>query len=120
MGSITKKKLFAPKDRKTIKVMLSEYGEWEEDDYVLLRSLSAKELMNLSETFGKDVDESDSWGFVCKLLAKSLVNDKGELLLEGDEDIESLLGKSHALLKGLGDEAITLNGLDPDSDSKKN
>ena len=121
MGALTKGQFLQPKDRKTEKFVMPEWGE---DAYVVLRQISSKELIGLQRMHGTAIDDTDEThaDFLFALVLLSVFDDDGKpLFSETDKDL--LQQKSFNLLKQLANACITLNNLeadDEDDDAKKN
>lgn len=113
MTALTKEEFLANRELKRKHVPVPELGE---DKYVILQELGAKPRIELIKKFGDDVEAATIEGpealqLFVSLLAASLIEENGDLMCDGEADVNRLAGKLPDLLIRLGREALTLSGM---------
>ena len=105
MSCLSKQDFLKPHELKKVKVDVAELG-----GYVWIRSLTAKEIIDLQEKV-KAVDAATrNLETTCEVLAATLVDDAGELLFSGVDDLKRHLNVSVETLNALLDQAFAVSG----------
>lgn len=106
MPCITKDQLKQPTALRTERFDLAELGH---DAYVMVRSLTARQLLDLQQTY-KGGDTSDL-RFALDVLARTLIDDAGALLFASPEEVLQHLGISLPTFTALAERALEISGL---------
>jgi hypothetical protein len=107
MGCINKHNRVVPEGIKREKFELPELGK---DNYVWLRSLSAKELIALREQFGSK-ESTDNISFVLEVLSLSMTDDDGGPVYASAEELLQYLDVSLSTIEAMAEATLKASGL---------
>lgn len=106
MGCLSKHSFAAPA-RKIERVDLPEFGA---DAHVFVRELGAKALHELRQTYATPAADA-FFDFEYDLLARVLVDDKGEPIFKDKQELCELTDFSVTMLQSLAKKALELFGI---------
>lgn len=85
---------------------------------VRIRSLSAKERLDLAKQYGANrLTNDDACDFFCRLIAISVVDDAGKQVFDLNGDVQALSTRNWNRLKFVAEKIMSFNGMN-DEDSK--
>lgn len=97
--------------------------DWDFDEFevekwgnVRIRALSAGERLEIVKQFGEGkLTNENAFAFFAWLIAKSMVDEDGQLLFDPDKDIDLIQSRNWNRLQFVADRIMAFNGMTPDA-----
>lgn len=108
------------------KLEILDSHDWDTEEFevekwgtVRIRSLTAKERLDLVRQFGSgNLSNDEAFGFYTRLLAMSLIDGDDKPLFTTDEDMQALQNKSWPRLQSVAEHIMEFNGMSGEKPGK--
>jgi hypothetical protein len=106
------------------KEQILKSNDWDHEEFdvpkwgrIRIRALSAKERLELVQTFGDGQLKNDSaCEFFCRLIALSIVDENGVQVFSADADVEALKTRNWNRLHFVAEKIMQFNGLNGETE----